>query len=170
MVINAFAHANYQNYPEIEVNIHPGKITIFNPGSFPFDLSPVDYIEKDIPSMKRNPLILDTLFRYKDVEKAETGFKRMNELCKEKNVRWTYKNVAYGFCFVFYRNNVQTNVHANVHTYDDLTKDEKTIFIKIKENPKILKNELVLIKQILGFGSQNIFIYCCFYCSQNIKK
>ena len=145
MVINAFAHANYQNYPEIEVNIHPGKITIFNPGSFPFDLSPYDYIEKDIPSMKRNPLILDTLFRCKDVEKAGTGFKRMSELCKENNVRWTYENVAYGFCFVFYRNNVQTNVHADVHAYEDLTKDEKTIFIKIKENPKTLKNELASI-------------------------
>ena len=71
----------------------PGKITIFNPGSFPFDLSPYDYIEKDIPSMKRNPLILDTLFRCKDVEKAGTGFKRMSELCKENNVRWTYENV-----------------------------------------------------------------------------
>ena len=54
-----------------------------NPGSFPFNLSPHDYIEKDMPSMKWNPLILDTLFRCKDVEKAGTGFKRMSELCKE---------------------------------------------------------------------------------------
>ena len=69
----------------------------------------------------------------------------MSELCKEYNVRWTYKNVAYGFCFVFYRNNVQANVHADVHAYNDLTKDEKTIFIKIKENPKTLKNELASI-------------------------
>ena len=69
----------------------------------------------------------------------------MSELCKEYNVRWTYENVAYGFCFVFYRNNVQTNVHADVHAYNDLTKDEKTIFIKIKENPKTLKNELASI-------------------------
>ena len=69
----------------------------------------------------------------------------MSELCKEYNVRWTYENVAYGFCFVFYRNNVQANVHADVHAYNDLTKDEKTIFIKIKENPKTLKNELASI-------------------------
>lgn len=49
------------------------------------------------------------------------------------------KNVAYVFFFVFYRNNVQANVHADAHAYDELTKDEKTIFIKIKENPKTLK-------------------------------
>lgn len=63
----------------------------------------------------------------------------------KKIVRWTYENVAYGFCFVFYRNNVQANVHTDVLAYDDLTKDEKTIFIKIKENPKTLKNELASI-------------------------
>ena len=69
----------------------------------------------------------------------------MSELCKEYNVRWTYENVAYGFFFVFYRNNGHTNVHADVIAYNDLTKDEKTIFIKIKENPKTLKNELTSI-------------------------
>ena len=58
---------------------------------------------------------------------------------------WTYENVAYGFCFVFYRNNVQANVHTDVLAYDDLTKDEKTIFIKIKKNPKTLKNKLASI-------------------------
>ena len=54
-----------------------------NHGLFPFDLSPHDYIEKDMPSMKVNTLVLDALFRCKDVEKAGTGFKRMSELCKE---------------------------------------------------------------------------------------
>ena len=52
MVINAFAHANYKNSPEIEINIHPNKITIFNPGSFPEELTPHDFIEKDISSIK----------------------------------------------------------------------------------------------------------------------
>lgn len=33
----------------------------------------------------------------------------------------------------------------DVHAYDALTKDEKTIFIKIKENPKTLKKELASI-------------------------
>ena len=49
----------------------------------------------------------------------------MNELRKEENVRWTYKNVVHYFCFKFYRNNVQTNVQAGFHVCDDSTKDEK---------------------------------------------
>ncbi|MCR4660924.1 MAG: putative DNA binding domain-containing protein, partial [Clostridia bacterium] len=148
MVINAFAHANYQNFLEIEINIHPGKITIFNPGSFPLDLTPYDYIEKDIPSIKRNPLILDTLFRCKDVEKAGTGFKRMNELCEHENIKWSYENLAYGFTFIFYRNNVNTINKEYIQTNDilnDLTKDEISIYTKIKDNTKVLKSELITL-------------------------
>ena len=44
IVINAFAHAIYEPIPEVEINIHPGLVTIFNPGSFPDDLTPEDYI------------------------------------------------------------------------------------------------------------------------------
>lgn len=46
MVVNAFAHAYYENYPEIDIDIHPGLISIFNPGSFPIDLTPNDYVKK----------------------------------------------------------------------------------------------------------------------------
>ena len=35
-----------------------------NHGSFPFNLSTHDYIEKDMPSMKRNPNTLQSKIRY----------------------------------------------------------------------------------------------------------
>lgn len=145
MIINAFAHANYQNNPQIEVNIHPGKITIFNPGSFPDNLTPNDFIKKDISSIKRNPLILSVLFRCKNVEQSGTGFKRMNQLCKESNVIWDFFNSAYGFYFTFIRNNVQAVVQADVHAIkekEDLTDNERIIYEMIKANRKIQKLEL----------------------------
>ena len=141
MVINAFAHANYQNILEVEINIHPGKITIFNQGSFPHDLTPNDFIEKDLPSIKRNPLILDTLFRCKDVEKTGTGFKRMNKLCAEASVKWSFEKIAYGFCFIFYRNTTSAKVR-NKANKERLATDEKKIYEAIKDNPKILKTDL----------------------------
>ena len=52
MVINAFAHAFYENHPEIEINIHPGLISIFNPGTFPVELTPNDFINRKISSLK----------------------------------------------------------------------------------------------------------------------
>lgn len=74
IIVNAFAHSDYDSLPEIEIGIHPGKIEIYNPGSFPDDLTPYDFITKNLPSYKRNKLILDVLFRSKDVEKSGTGF------------------------------------------------------------------------------------------------
>ena len=134
IIVNAFAHAIYEPTPEIEINIHPGKITIFNPGSFPDDLSPLDYVKENIPSIKRNPLILDVLYRCKDVEKSGTGFKRMNNSCTKANVKWDFKTTAYGFLFIFYRNNAAIS--------DELTENEKVVLSAIKNNKKITREEI----------------------------
>ena len=99
IIVNAFAHADYETVPEIEIGIHPGKIEIYNPGSFPDDLTPLDFISRNLPSYKRNKLILDILFRSKDVEKSGTGFQRVNDLCTEQNVTWHFRKEAYGFFF-----------------------------------------------------------------------
>lgn len=150
IVINAFAHAIYEPTPEIEINIHPGKITIFNPGSFPDDLTPIDFIEENIPSIKRNPLILDVLYRCKDVEKSGTGFKRMSEACKKADLKWNFKSTAYGFLFTFFRNNEAINQEEketktetiDVNSVIDLTNIEKEIYIMIKNNKKITREEI----------------------------
>ncbi|MBQ1328140.1 MAG: hypothetical protein IIY49_08940 [Eubacterium sp.] len=98
-----------ETVPEIEIGIHPGKVEIYNPGSFPDDLTPLDFISRNLPSYKRNRLILDVLFRSKDVEKSGTGFQRVNDFCKQQNVTWNFRKEAYGFFFEFIRTNVQIN-------------------------------------------------------------
>ena len=144
MVVNAFAHAYYENYPEIDIDIHPGLISIFNPGSFPIDLTPNDYVNKKISSIKRNPVILDALYRCKDVEKSGTGFQRMNALCNQYNVDWSYEKNGYGFTFIFYRV-TENNRHVTVDvTLNDLNETEKDIYNLIKDNPKITRDEMAL--------------------------
>ena len=140
IVVNSFAHSDYENIPEIEIGIHPGKIEIYNPGSFPFDLTPFDFINKNLPSYKRNKMILDVLFRSKDIEKAGTGFQRVNELCKEYGVSWTFRKEAYGFFFEFIRTNVQLNVQLNV----ELTEQEQTVFNLLDSNKGISKAQIAL--------------------------
>lgn len=113
IIVNSFAHADYTNSPEIEIGIHPGKIEIYNPGTFPDELTPIDFISKNLPSYKRNRLILDVLFRSRDVEKSGTGFQRVNEYCNQQNVKWSFRKEAYGFFFEFVRTNGQTVVQTN---------------------------------------------------------
>lgn len=140
IVINSFAHANYEVSNEIEINMHPGKIVIYNPGSFPDDLTPYDFINYNLASYKRNKLLLDVLFRSKDVEKSGTGFQRVNDLCRQGNIQWNFRKEAYGFYFEFIRTNGQINVPINV----SLTKDEDKILRLLKENFGISKSEMAL--------------------------
>ena len=136
IIVNAYAHADHDVVPEIEIGIHPNKIEIYNPGTFPDDLTPYDFILKNLSSYKRNRLILDILFRSKDVEKSGTGFQRVNELCLKQNVSWTFRKEAYGFFFEFIRTNVQINVH--------LTEQEQIVFNLIGSNDRITKEELAV--------------------------
>ncbi len=140
IIVNSFAHADYESIPEIEIGIHPSKIEIYNPGTFPDDLTPFDFINKNLPSFKRNKLILDILFRSKDVEKAGTGFQRVNTLCNEYGVGWSFRKEAYGFFFEF----IRPNVHLNVHIKDELTDQEQLVFNILNNNERIAKAEIAL--------------------------
>lgn len=141
IVVNAFAHSDYETLPEIEIGIYPNFIEIYNPGSFPQDLTPYDFINYNLPSFKRNKLILDILFRSKDVEKTGTGFQRVNELCNEYGCSWDYQKVAYGFIFKFIRSkNYKTTSYKKRH----ISEDEKIIYDLINNNDKISKSDLAM--------------------------
>lgn len=50
IVVNSFAHANYRGETEHEIDITPTEIEIYNPGSFPMNLTPESFVLK-----KANP-------------------------------------------------------------------------------------------------------------------
>lgn len=140
IIVNAFAHADYETVPEIEIGIHPGKIEIYNPGTFPDELTPYDFISRNLPSYKRNRLILDIFFRSRDVEKSGTGFQRVNDICLQNNANWSFRKEAYGFFFVF----IRTNGQINVHIAENLSEMEQVVFNLIYNNAAITKNEISL--------------------------
>lgn len=142
MVANAFAHADYESWPEIEIGIHPESIEISNPGAFPFELTPYDFIKRNIHSYKRNKLMLDVLFRSKDVEKSGTGFQRMDELCKDKWIRWTYREDAIGFFFTFLRPGADPKEINKEEAEIKLTAIEEAVYRFIKANLRLSKAEL----------------------------
>lgn len=136
IVVNAFAHAMYGSQTEIEIDIHPGFISVRNPGPFPDGYTPEDFVEKNISSMKRNPLIMEVLYRCKDVEKSGTGFRRVNELCKEAGVNCKSEGNAYGFTFIFQRKGRSILPDFSL-AEAPLTEKEKLVLLIIKTEPKI---------------------------------
>ncbi len=138
IIVNAFAHASYNSFPQIDIDIHPNMVTISNPGSFPDWLQPSDFVSKNIPSMKRNPLILETLYRCEAAEKAGTGFKNMDELCNESGVKWKAEKSASGFSFTFLRNGKGISNLA----LSGLTPNERAVYALIKGNTRITREEI----------------------------
>ena len=109
VVANSFAHARYSGLATShEVCIYPDRVTIYNPGAFATDRTVDDYVRGSIPSSLRNETIAKTLYLSNQIEQFGSGLKRVDMLCREASVTYSYHNEesgpAAGFTFIFYRN------------------------------------------------------------------
>lgn len=147
IINNSFAHANYLGYSKNEIDIFPNRVVIYNPGAFPDNINPEDYVQKNLASKIRNEIIADVLYKCHIIEAWGTGFKNTYELCKEKNVECSYEKEQDGFWFVFYRKNTLINDTKK------LTELEIMILNEIKEDNRITRDELSLK---VGRSSRNI--------------
>lgn len=155
IINNSFAHANYLGYSKNEIDIFPNRVAIYNPGAFPDNLNPEDYVNKTLSSKIRNEIIADVLYKCHFIESWGTGFKNTYEICKENSIECTYEKEQDGFWFIFYRKNVTTNDTIFVTTNDTikLTELELLILNEIKEDNSITREKL---SQKIGRSSRNI--------------
>lgn len=140
IIVNSFAHANYVGLSKNEIDIHPNRIAIYNPGSFPDGYNPEDFVNNNLSSKIRNEIICKTLFKCKAVETWGTGFRNTFNLCKKRNIRLGYEKEYDGFWFFFYRDNV-----VNETIIDDtikLSEIEQKVLTAIRNNPKITREIL----------------------------
>lgn len=105
LVVNAFAHADYRGPTEHEIDITPTQIEIYNPGEFPVNFSPEMFAAEHIKSMPRNRVILNTLYKSKDVEVFGSGFRKVYSLCRKSKTECSYKSRYGGFSFTLSRRN-----------------------------------------------------------------
>lgn len=145
IVINSFAHAEYGTGSQHEIDIHPGKVVIYNPGTFPSEFSPEDFVKKNLSSIIRNELIAKVLYLCHDIESFGSGFKRVYPLCNAENVGCSYEKTPIGFSFVFLRNdpNMPKNMSDKKQSVPvDLTKTEKEVYRLLQLQPNLTREEL----------------------------
>lgn len=91
-------------------------------------------------------MILDILFRSKDVEKEGSGFKRTNQLLEENGLKWTFNKDRFGFYFTFIMpvaisigaNGVNRGVNGVNHgVNDEFTENEAQVYDLLLNNPKL---------------------------------
>ena len=81
-IINAIAHRDYYSNASVEVRLFADRLEIWNPGRLPDTLT-MDDLRTDHPSVPNNPLIAESLYLTRYIEKAGSGTQRMIELCRE---------------------------------------------------------------------------------------
>lgn len=146
IIVNSFAHAQYSINSNHEIRIHPSKIVIYSPGAFNNEYSPKDYIESDLPSIIRNEIITKVLYLYKAIEQFGSGFKRVNSLCDDFNVDYTYKMLNNGFEFTFLRQainlKVDTKNKMESEKTSSLSEGAITTLNLLKDNSSYTREEL----------------------------
>ena len=81
-VVNAIAHRDYHSNASVEVRLFSDRLEVWNPGRLPGTLT-FDDLRHDHPSVPNNPLIAESLYLTRYIEKAGSGTQRMIELCRE---------------------------------------------------------------------------------------
>jgi predicted HTH transcriptional regulator len=86
-----------------EVAIFKDRVDVYNPGAFPDELAPEDFIRGDGYSILRNPLIAETMYLSADIEKRASGLKRIYDECAAAGIKVEFKRVKTGFVVSFHR-------------------------------------------------------------------
>lgn len=81
-IVNAIAHRDYRSNASVEVRLFADRLEVWNPGALPENLT-LDDLSIDHPSIPANPLIAESLYLTRYIEKAGSGTQRMIELCRE---------------------------------------------------------------------------------------
>ena len=81
-IVNAIAHRDYNSNASVEVRLFADRLEVWNPGIMPGTLT-LEALRDDHPSIPNNPLIAESLYLARYIEKAGSGTQRMIELCRE---------------------------------------------------------------------------------------
>lgn len=81
-IVNAIAHRDYHSNASVEVRLFADRLEVWNPGALPGTLTLGD-LRDSHPSVPNNPLIAESLYLTRYIEKAGSGTQRMIELCRE---------------------------------------------------------------------------------------
>lgn len=147
-IVNSLCHRDFANPKGNEIAVFKDRIEIYNPGNFPEGLTPEDFIKKEERSILRNPLIAETLYLSRTIEKWGSGIKRIYNECKEAGVKVEFKMIKSGFLVVFYRREEIEGEKAGEEgrlvegLVEGLVESQKKILKLVKENSHISKAEL----------------------------
>ena len=128
---NSLCHRDYSNPKGNEVAIFKDRIEIYNPGLFPKEINPEDFFTGHEKSILRNPLIAETMYKSKDIERWGSGIKRIHDECVAAGVKVEFKRLKTGFVVVFYRPKWEEGEGVNEGVFEGVN----SLIEHIRSNP-----------------------------------
>ena len=141
VIANSFAHAVYDGRTNHEICIHPGMVTVYSPGEYASNHSPDDYIKGNFESEIRNATISKILYLNGSIEQFGSGFKRINSLCRDSGIKFSYENTKNGFKFIIYRPVIQSD-NPSVTLDVTLNGTEMSVLAILKQKPDSSREEI----------------------------
>ena len=120
-------------------------MTIYSPGDYASDHKPEEYVKYNLESEIRNPSIAKILFLSKSIEQFGSGFKRIDSLCKDAGIKYSYERSDNGFKLIFYRQQLISdipNVTYDVTYENALNITEQAVLAVLKQNPEISREDI----------------------------
>ena len=117
-IVNAIAHRDYHSNASVEVRLFADRLEVWNPGTMPGTLT-LDDLRAAHPSVPNNPLIAESLYLTRYIEKAGSGTERMIELCREAALpEPTFELRAGSFIITLWRDWLTDEVLAGLQLND----------------------------------------------------
>ncbi len=79
-IVNAVAHRDYYSNASVEIRLFSDRLEIWNPGRLPIGLT-LESLRDDHPSVPNNPMLAESLYLARYIEKAGSGTQAMIERC-----------------------------------------------------------------------------------------
>ena len=140
-LLNSFIHRDMLSPIANELCIFKDRIEIFNPGEFNTEYEIEDYLKGKGTSICRNQLLASTIYLSEDIETFGTGLKKINDLCREADVKVEFVRDHVGVRVIFYRKNVEIE-YARKFDIKKLTEQEKKIVLRIERTGSITRKEV----------------------------
>ena len=146
-IVNSLCHRDYANPKGNEIAVFKDRVEIYNPGQFPEEFEPEDFIKGEERSILRNPLIANTLYFRADIERWGSGLRRIYTACQEADVKVGFRKLKSGFMVVFNRKVPETGLVEGL--VERLVESQQKILKLIAQNPSISKRRMA---EILGIS------------------
>ena len=137
-IVNAIAHRDYYSNASVEVRLFADRLEVWNPGALPGTLT-LDSLRHDHPSVPYNPLVAESLYLTRYIERVGSGTQAMIELCRKAGLpEPQFEQRAGSFVITLWRDWLTAEVIAKL----DLNDRQRQALVSIKAKGRITNQDL----------------------------